>query len=647
MSTFHGLEVAKRALFTQQSALHTTGHNISNANTPGYSRQRVNFEQTAPFPPASRNRPEIPGQVGSGVQAGTIERVRDEFLDVQFRGENSKQGYFDSLTNAINKMEEVMNEPSEQGLSKTMDRFWSSLQDLADNPQDSGARSVVRQRGVAVAETFNYLSNSLQTIQKDLKNETDVTVKDINSTLTQIKNLNNQISEVEPHGYLPNDLYDERDRLIDELSNMVNVDVTYSSNGGESKALAQGQASIQLADETGKPMQPPVSLLNGDTVNKMNVTYKDTGSQTLVDQIQVGDQGFSFDEFQSQGKLKGLVRATGYMAEGDGVAAHSVSKAFSNADNITDSDLAAESTLTINGTSTVEDGDPPYEQGEAATIDIQDGMSLQDLADAINGETDNTGVEAQIVPADGEPGADVTPKRLVLTSQHEGKEASLSVSGSAAQSLGIQGEVDGSTEPKGMYAEMQQNLDDMAKAFASEFNEVHRQGYTLNNLEDNENPKTPNFFSLGQGTHEGIGAANSISISKEIQESTDNIAAAQQAEGEDRAYIGNGDNARDLANVRDIPLDELGENTSVNTFYESVIGDMGVQSQEFRRLEDNSTTLTQSVEARRQSVSGVSLDEEMSNMIKFQHAYNAAARSMTTVDEMLDKIINGMGRVGR
>ncbi|QHE53598.1 flagellar hook-associated protein FlgK [Pontibacillus sp. HMF3514] len=644
-STFNGLEVAKRALFTQQSALQTTGHNISNANTPGYSRQRVNFEQTAPFPPSSRNRPEIPGQVGSGVQAGSVQRVREEFLDVQFRGENSKQGYFDSLTNAINKMEEIMNEPTEQGLSKTMDRFSNALQDLSDNPQDAGARSVVRQRGASVAETFNYISNSLSTIQKDLKNETNVTVKDINSTLTQIKNLNKQIGEIEPNGYLPNDLYDERDRLIDDLSNMVNVDVSYTSNGG--KAMAQGQVSIQLADETGKPMSPQVSLLDGENMNKVGVTYNETMGQTLVDEIQVGGQSFSFDEFESQGKLKGLVRSMGYMGDKPQVEAFSVSTSFSKVDDITASDLDAGSTITIKGTSTVDDGDPPYEQGETATITIEDGMSLQDLTDAINNETENTGVVAEIVPATGEPGADVTPKRLVLKTEHVGKEASLSVSGTAAKSLGIQGETDGSNEAKGIYADMLQNLDDMAFAFTEEFNRAHREGYNLKNLEDNENPKTPNFFTLGQGSYEGIGAANSMSISKEIQQSTDNIAAAQEAEGEGRAYIGNGDNARDLANVRNVSLEELGKKTSVSSFYESIIGDMGVQSQEFRRLEDNSSTLKQSVEERRQSVSGVSLDEEMSNMIKFQHAYNAAARNMTTVDEMLDKIINGMGRVGR
>ncbi|MFZ0474625.1 MAG: flagellar hook-associated protein FlgK, partial [Halobacillus sp.] len=221
VSTFHGLEVAKRGLFTQQSALYTTGHNISNANTEGYTRQRVNFEQTGPYPAASRNRAEIPGQMGTGVQAQSIERVRTQFLDDQYRGENNRSGYYSIMASSMERMEEVMNEPSENGLAKTMDRFWQSLQDLSVNPEDSGARSVVRQRGKAVAETFNYLSNTIHTMQLDVKNEVSVTTKEINSLASQINNVNKQIAELEPHGYVANDLYDERDRLIDQLSGHV------------------------------------------------------------------------------------------------------------------------------------------------------------------------------------------------------------------------------------------------------------------------------------------------------------------------------------------------------------------------------------------------------------------------------------------
>src|SRR5690606_19149738 len=150
-STFGGLEIAKRALFTQQSAIYTTSHNISNANTPGYSRQRVNMQTVSPFPAASRNRPEIPGQLGQGVEAGTVQRIRDSFVDMQFRTENTKLGYWEARANALSQMEQILNEPSDTGLSAVLNQFWEALNILSVNPEDTGARAVVQQRGQAVA----------------------------------------------------------------------------------------------------------------------------------------------------------------------------------------------------------------------------------------------------------------------------------------------------------------------------------------------------------------------------------------------------------------------------------------------------------------------------------------------------------------
>ena len=164
-STFHGLEVAKRALHTQQSALFTTGHNIANANTEGYTRQRVNFNQTSPFPPASRNRPQMAGQLGTGVEAGSIQRVRDSFVDKQYRQENTSVGYYQTRADMLQKMETILNEPTDVGLSKSMDLFWQSLQDLSVNPEHTSTRAVVKERAIALADSFNYLHKTLQDVR--------------------------------------------------------------------------------------------------------------------------------------------------------------------------------------------------------------------------------------------------------------------------------------------------------------------------------------------------------------------------------------------------------------------------------------------------------------------------------------------------
>ncbi|KZE64237.1 flagellar biosynthesis protein FlgK [Fictibacillus phosphorivorans] len=509
-STFHGLETARRGMYTQQIALQTTGNNIANANTPGYSRQRVNFVQTEAYPPASMNRPQIPGQMGTGVQAGSIQRVREGFLDTQFRGENNKLGYWGARSEALEKMEDIMNEPSDNGLAKTLDRFWQSLQDLSVNPEDSGARSVVRQRGLAVAETFNYLSNSLSAIQGDLKTQADLTTKEINALLDDINSINKQISEVEPHGYLPNTLYDERDNLVDRLSTLLNVEVSIQPSGGRPDPIAAGLYDIKMKDKDGKEYL--LVDAKNQSVNPLTIQYDD-GGNGLANGIKVAETPINLSEFAG-GKLKGLLESYGF--------------------------------------------------NDAGTV-------------------------------------------------------------------------------KGIYPEMLANLDQMAYQFASEFNNVHSQGWGLGDMgKDPAKRNEYQFFDFA-GTIDASnigGAAKKLKLHKDMDE-LNNIAAATQSFG------GDGSNALLLADVKNKKLGFPGSTASLQSFYEGAIGKMAVDAQQAVRLTNNSAVLTESVQQRRLSVSGVSLDEEMTNMIQFQHAYNAAARTITVFDEMLNKIINGLGVGGR
>src|SRR5690625_571794 len=262
MSTFHGLEMAKQALFAQQSALYTTGHNISNANTEGYSRQRVNFEAMRPFPVPAKNRPDIPGQLGTGVQISSIQRVRDEFLDIQFRSENSRMNHWQTKSHSLSRMERLLNEPSDSGLAKTMDLFWQSLQDLAVHPEKPGARSVVAERAKSVTDTFNHLAKSLENIQTDLRAEIGGAEDKVNSLLRQINRINEQVRKIEPHGYLANDLYDNRDRLIDELSELVSINVEFHKSEGGALDIADGIVSIELVDQRGHSFPDPIMLLD-------------------------------------------------------------------------------------------------------------------------------------------------------------------------------------------------------------------------------------------------------------------------------------------------------------------------------------------------------------------------------------------------
>ncbi|BAC14463.1 flagellar hook-associated protein 1 [Oceanobacillus iheyensis HTE831] len=490
MGTFYGLEMSRQALAAQQSALYTTGHNISNANTPGYTRQRVNLEAMNGFPYASRNRPNMPGQMGTGVEAGSVQRIRNQFLDNQFRSENNSSGYWTEKANALSRMENVMNEPSDSGLSKTMNQFWQSLQDLAVNPDNAGARSVVLQRGHALADTFNYISSSMSTIRTDLSNQIDTTVKDANSLIDNIDNLNEQIKNLETHGYDANDLYDKRDVLLDELSGIVNIKVTYDNS--HAKNRADGVATVEVLNDSGDSIATLVDGVEG-TVNHIEAPTYNEGEEndlTVIEDIQVNGESI----LSSKGSLSGLVESYGYMEDGERV---------------------------------------------------------------------------------------------------------------------------------GDYPEMMSRLDELAYSIATSFNEIHSEG-------DSGVP----FF--GELTDEK-GAAGAISV---ILEDYEDINAS--ADGE----AGSGDLASDLADIFTNPNDLL-DGASINDYFGSIIGDLGVKSEQAYTMQENTMTLQHQVENQRLSISAVSLDEEMSNMIKFQHAYNAAARGMTTMDEMIDTIINRMGLVGR
>src|SRR5699024_10595079 len=194
------------------------------------------------------------------------------------------------------------NEPSDHGLSKAMVQFWQSLQDLSTNGDNEGARRVVIERGKAVAETFQYLHQSLTTFRSDVGNEIEVTVKNVNSLLKQISNVNEQIYAVEPHGYLPNDLYDERDRLLDELSELLPIKTSYDSNGGNSLDIAEGNATVKLVIG-----EQEIVLVDksGAKTAQLDGTVLNFGGNDSID--------LASDELKGKGSLSALIYTYGDM----------------------------------------------------------------------------------------------------------------------------------------------------------------------------------------------------------------------------------------------------------------------------------------------------------------------------------------------
>ncbi|MCU9612985.1 flagellar hook-associated protein FlgK [Caldibacillus lycopersici] len=518
ISTFHGLETAKRGLNAQNAALTTNGNNVANANTAGYTRQKVNTVQTQPLTVGGMNQ----SQIGTGVEVQSIQRVRDQFLDAEYRQENGQLGYYNSLSSSLSQVENILNDTQGNGLNSVMDKFWSSMQDLTTNPDNLGVRQVVAANGQMVAETINYYYHSISTVQEDIGKQITSKVDQINSLVSQIDQLNDQIAKVETTGQLPNNLYDQRDVLVDNLSSIVDIKVTsvVPNNYAKKTTGAEGLYQIEIVQDNGASYSPQATLIQVDRTtgnsiaNTVSVSGENGETNSLtspITHLNVGESQITNMNFS--GELGGLIESYGYQT-----------------------------------------------------------------ADGVSGQ----------IP------------------------------------------------------EILEKLNNLASAFANEFNAVHEQGFGLNGETGLA------FFELGET---GQPAAKVIKVNSDILNNPSLLAVASgTASSED---FSNNENAVKLTNLQTKNFSEYVTNASlpanmqkgnISSYYSSIIGDIGVKVQGANSNLQTAQTLTELANNNRQSVNGVSLDEEMANLVMFQHAYNASARMVSVIDEMLDTIINGLGR---
>lgn len=230
-SGFFGIEIAKKALFANQKAQQNVAHNIANANTEGYSRQRVVLESTYTKPFAGLFTGAGAVQIGTGVTIGDITRIRDNFTDRQYRDENSSLGQWSVQTDILKQVEAVFNEPSDIGISSVLTKFWQALEELSKNPEAIEIRETVKERAITLADTINHTSRQLNEILGDVNFRIAVKVDEINSLAKQIASLNGEIRHMELSGTTAADLRDKRDLLLDQLSKIVDIETYEDQNG--------------------------------------------------------------------------------------------------------------------------------------------------------------------------------------------------------------------------------------------------------------------------------------------------------------------------------------------------------------------------------------------------------------------------------
>ncbi len=258
--TFYGLETAKRGLKTHQNLLDITGHNIANASTPGYSRQEAVLKASDPYTNPTMDSSVTPGQMGSGVEVSMIRRIRDEYLDNQVLSTTSDSAYWEEQVDILQNAEAFFAEPDSDGIEQGMIDFFKSWMNLNNNPQDSGIKSTVAQLGNELVSLISYTYEQLDTVQKNVADadtpgpvrngELAQNVKQVNDILTQISDLTTAIKNIYSIGQQPNDLLDQRDQLLEELSGLGTVKVTIesgsSNNAGDLVEFSFYGQSIDL-----------------------------------------------------------------------------------------------------------------------------------------------------------------------------------------------------------------------------------------------------------------------------------------------------------------------------------------------------------------------------------------------------------------
>ena len=243
-SSFAGIELGKRSLMAQTTSIETAGHNIANADTEGYSRQRVQLRQFDPLYRPDLTRAERPGQIGQGISVESITRVRDELLESRIVSQSNQESYWATREKYYVMLEQIYNEPQDVSIRSNMDSYWQSWQELSLYPESQAARQAIVSRGETLVNSIRQRENSLAGIGTLLNGDIEATVQQVNNYTKQIADLNTEIVRVRAMGDNPNDLLDRRDLMVEKLSSLVNI-TTDQRDNDEFMVHLNGQVLVQ------------------------------------------------------------------------------------------------------------------------------------------------------------------------------------------------------------------------------------------------------------------------------------------------------------------------------------------------------------------------------------------------------------------
>ena len=282
INSFAGLEMSKRALNAFRLGIQVAGHNVTNVSTEGYSRQKLNLSTTTPYTAPGLSSPVIPGQIGTGVKADEIIRIRDEFLDFQYRSELSSLGYWYKINHMYDTVQLYLAEPMGDGVRAAFDFFWGAVQELHKNPESSAIRRAMVESAKTLGAMVDSIVKGYDSYASMVNSEIKAAVDEMNGILYDIAALNKQIYAVQTANQNPNDLLDKRDLLLDRLSQMIDIDIQEPFRNGD----ITGEFFLTLNGRT---------LIQGDKVREL-VAHAFYWENKVYYDVQVRDNEFDIVE---------------------------------------------------------------------------------------------------------------------------------------------------------------------------------------------------------------------------------------------------------------------------------------------------------------------------------------------------------------
>ena len=572
-STFAGLNTMVRGIQNNQLSLDTTGHNITNASTEGYSRQRVDSAATN-----YQERPSLYGNVyvGGGVDVVALNRARNIYADKQFWSETSTQNLYKTYKTNYDKAQAVFNDAKETGVLNAMQQFYSALVNLSDYASDSASRTAVLTKGNNLVDRIKTGARQLQDQIKAQYDEMRIQVGKANSIAEKIAVLNQNIMLAENNGGKANDLRDQRDLLVDKLSEITNVNV-YEEANGQYTVVSNGMTLVQRDSHLTIEMSPPIDNVRYG-INDYTLRIKEAGGIGYV------PQGGVLRALQDT-----IVQDKKYI------------------DNL--ADISATLLTTFNGV---------HKLGAGIDADATSWLNFfgRNKFTSPSGTYDQMNYVWHVHPTTGDRWLEAYGVNITRTTSGGPPPTSATVTMATAatpdelRSIQIINELQVSEQ---LMAQGGQNL------------VAARQ---IKNATISAGGMTYDFANVN-GTADGSLAVELSKLFNMDVKNTMNPADIMNLTG--------------FSVTHDRPIGSV----SINQYYNTAMSHLGADAENLDKKMKQQDDLMVQINQWRQSTAGVDWNEELTNMIKFQTGYGACSRVLTSMDEILDRLINSTGVVGR